>query len=151
ETLFPVLIRIAHGTAEPPHARAGRRRSVPLPLAFDGWFERAAATRPEDRFASASGLVAALAATLGVGSRGAASQTARMGDTVASPGAQPATAAHARAAHAPAPRPSQSGPTAHAPTIAGVGSHAVAAQTEPATMQPVSSTGSHAPSRARSI
>src|SRR5262249_37061665 len=97
ETLFPVLIRIANGSVEPACARAQRRRGVALPLAFDGWFERATATRAEDRFASASELVVALAASHGAPSHRAAAPAARTGDTLASSGADPLSAARAPA------------------------------------------------------
>ena len=38
---------------------------MPLPAGFDGWFARAAALKPEGRFESAAGAVAALAEVLG--------------------------------------------------------------------------------------
>jgi serine/threonine-protein kinase len=58
--LFAVFNRILSGPREPPSARAVRRGGVSLPPAFDGWFARATALRPEDRFATASAEVAAL-------------------------------------------------------------------------------------------
>jgi tRNA A-37 threonylcarbamoyl transferase component Bud32/sugar lactone lactonase YvrE len=55
---------IARGPREPARARASARR-VALPEAFDAWFARATAVRPEDRFATALEAASALAAALG--------------------------------------------------------------------------------------
>jgi serine/threonine protein kinase len=61
---FLLMTQIIEGPKELPTARA-RRRSVTLPAAFDGWFARAAALKPEGRFDSAADAVAALAEILG--------------------------------------------------------------------------------------
>jgi serine/threonine-protein kinase len=63
---FPLMSRIVEGPKEPPCARAARRRGIALPPAFDGWFLRAVAPRPEDRFEGALAAVAALAVALRV-------------------------------------------------------------------------------------
>jgi serine/threonine-protein kinase len=65
--LFPVFSRILAGPQEPPTARAGRRRGVALPSAFDAWFLKATAAAPADRFDSASSQIAALAGALSTG------------------------------------------------------------------------------------
>ncbi|WP_437925767.1 serine/threonine-protein kinase [Sorangium sp. So ce291] len=57
---------LLRGATEPPSTRAARRRSSALPGEFDGWFLKATAVRPEDRFERASVAVSALAAALNV-------------------------------------------------------------------------------------
>ncbi|MGK3985421.1 protein kinase [Sorangium sp. So ce136] len=57
---------LLRGATEPPSTRAARRRSSALPAEFDGWFFKATAVRPEDRFERASVAVSALAAALNV-------------------------------------------------------------------------------------
>ncbi|WP_437632070.1 serine/threonine protein kinase [Sorangium sp. So ce854] len=57
---------LLRGATESPCARAARRRSASLPPAFDAWFFKATALRPEDRFERASVAVSALADALGV-------------------------------------------------------------------------------------
>jgi eukaryotic-like serine/threonine-protein kinase len=55
--------KVREGVKEPPSARAARR-GVTLGAAFDGWFLKATALAPEDRFESAEALVDALASAL---------------------------------------------------------------------------------------
>jgi serine/threonine-protein kinase len=57
--------RVIAGGGEPPTARA-RRQGVDLPPRFDGWFARASAVAPDERFASAVETIAALADALAV-------------------------------------------------------------------------------------
>ncbi|WP_438015801.1 serine/threonine-protein kinase [Sorangium sp. So ce315] len=57
---------LLRGATESPCARVARRRSASLPPAFDAWFFKATALRPEDRFERASVAVSALADALGV-------------------------------------------------------------------------------------
>jgi eukaryotic-like serine/threonine-protein kinase len=56
--------KVRQGVKEPPSARAWRR-GVSLPAAFDGWFLKATALLPEDRFDRAAEVVTALSAALG--------------------------------------------------------------------------------------
>jgi serine/threonine protein kinase len=63
--IFLLLSQIVAGPVEPPSARALRRRGVRLPVAFDAWFLRAAALRPEDRFERATAAIHALAQVFG--------------------------------------------------------------------------------------
>jgi serine/threonine protein kinase len=65
EGIFMLLSQVVAGPVEPPSARAQRRRGVMLPVAFDAWFQRAAALRPEDRFDRASAATQALAQVFG--------------------------------------------------------------------------------------
>ncbi|EYF02507.1 serine/threonine-protein kinase [Chondromyces apiculatus] len=60
------ILAIIQGATDPPTSRALRRQGVTLPAAFDAWFFRATATRPEDRFTRASETVAALAEVFGL-------------------------------------------------------------------------------------
>jgi serine/threonine-protein kinase len=62
---FMLFNTIAAGPVEKPVARAARR-GVALPAAFDGWFGKAAAIAPDDRFERAGEAVAALGRALGV-------------------------------------------------------------------------------------
>ncbi len=64
--VFGLLTRVMAGPREPASQRARRRRNVVLPAAFDAWFAKASARRPEDRFQRASAQAAALAEALGV-------------------------------------------------------------------------------------
>ncbi|WP_437636385.1 protein kinase domain-containing protein [Sorangium sp. So ce854] len=64
-SLFPVLSQILAGPLEPPSVRAAWR-GVILPPAFDSWFLRATALRPEHRFEGARVAVSALAEALGL-------------------------------------------------------------------------------------
>jgi tRNA A-37 threonylcarbamoyl transferase component Bud32 len=64
-SVFPLLMNVAKGATEPATVRAGRRGIV-LPAPFDEWFSRATAPEVNDRFATASDLVEALAEALGV-------------------------------------------------------------------------------------
>ena len=64
--VFGLLTRVMAGPSEPASQRARRRRNVVLPLAFDAWFAKATARRPQDRFQSAMAQVAALAEALGL-------------------------------------------------------------------------------------
>ncbi len=67
-TPSPYLLaaELLRGAMEAPSARAARRRSAALPSAFDGWFFKTTALRPEDRFDRASTAVSALAVALDV-------------------------------------------------------------------------------------
>ena len=64
--VFGLLTRVMGGPREPASQRARRRRNVTLPPAFDAWFAKASARRPEERFQRASAQVAALAEALGL-------------------------------------------------------------------------------------
>ncbi|WP_437658324.1 serine/threonine-protein kinase [Sorangium sp. So ce1182] len=63
---YMLASELLRGASEPPSTRAARRRSSALPAEFDGWFLKATAVRPEDRFERASVAVSALAAALNV-------------------------------------------------------------------------------------
>ena len=63
--ILPLVARIARGPEEPASKRAARM-GVILPAAFDGWFTKATAHAPGDRFQRAADQVGALAAALGV-------------------------------------------------------------------------------------
>jgi serine/threonine-protein kinase len=63
--VYSLLLKVMAGPAEAATERA-RRVEIELPAVFDGWFNRATAMDPAERFASASELVAELAQTLGV-------------------------------------------------------------------------------------
>lgn len=58
----------AYATLGPQEAGSVRalRSGVVLPEAFDAWFSKATARKPENRFATASAMIAALAETLGL-------------------------------------------------------------------------------------
>ena len=64
-SLFPLLSRILTGAPEAPSVRAARSH-VQLPSAFDAWFQRATAPRPEDRFDRATSAIVALSESLGL-------------------------------------------------------------------------------------
>ncbi|WP_437335911.1 serine/threonine-protein kinase [Sorangium sp. So ce394] len=66
-SIFPALSKILAGPVEPPSVRAAWR-GVVLPPAFDAWFVRATALRPEYRFEGARAAVGALAEALGLSS-----------------------------------------------------------------------------------
>ncbi|WP_437307764.1 serine/threonine-protein kinase [Sorangium sp. So ce388] len=66
-SIFPALSKILAGPFDPPSIRASWR-GVVLPPAFDAWFLRATALRPEHRFEGARAAVAALAEALGLSS-----------------------------------------------------------------------------------
>lgn len=59
-----LLMRKYLGAEEPASVRALRRKNVTLPKAFDEWFFRATAVKPEDRFESGRAAIEALAAAL---------------------------------------------------------------------------------------
>ncbi|WP_437722565.1 serine/threonine-protein kinase [Sorangium sp. So ce861] len=63
---YLLAAELLRGAMESPSVRAARRRSITLPSAFDGWFFKATALKPEDRFDRASTAVSALAAALDV-------------------------------------------------------------------------------------
>jgi eukaryotic-like serine/threonine-protein kinase len=65
DTLYRLLLRMVDGVKEPPTERA-ERYGVTLPREFDGWFMRATAKNPGDRYNRASELVMALADVLNV-------------------------------------------------------------------------------------
>ncbi|AKT40539.1 serine/threonine-protein kinase [Chondromyces crocatus] len=60
------ILAMIQGATEAATVRARRRRGVTLPPAFDVWFARATAMKPEERFSRATEAVAALAEALGV-------------------------------------------------------------------------------------
>ncbi|MGK3965083.1 protein kinase [Sorangium sp. So ce118] len=66
EAIFPFLSTVLGGVVESPRDRAQRRRGVSMSTAFDAWFRKATAPRPEDRFDRATTAVAALADVLGM-------------------------------------------------------------------------------------
>jgi serine/threonine protein kinase len=61
---FALMMKIVDGAAEPPEARALRRKGVRLAPGFDAWFLRATAVSPDARFDRASVQTGALAAVL---------------------------------------------------------------------------------------
>ncbi|MEP7122851.1 MAG: protein kinase [Byssovorax sp.] len=63
-SLMSLLTTISRGPREPATARAARRE-VTLPAAFDAWFIKAAAHRPENRYPDAATMIVDLAAALG--------------------------------------------------------------------------------------
>jgi serine/threonine protein kinase len=56
-----LLVRVYLGAKEPASERALRRKNVFLPKAFDAWFFRATAVKPEERFESGRAAIEALA------------------------------------------------------------------------------------------
>ncbi|KYF77866.1 hypothetical protein BE11_17300 [Sorangium cellulosum] len=66
-SIFPALSKILDGPLDPPSVRAAWR-GVILPPAFDAWFLRATALRPEHRFEGARAAVGSLAEALGLSS-----------------------------------------------------------------------------------
>jgi serine/threonine-protein kinase len=66
ETVYALISKMAGGVQESAATRARRRRNVVLPSAFDAWFAKATAVRPEGRFGGAMAAVTALAKALGV-------------------------------------------------------------------------------------
>lgn len=58
--VYALIKRVVDGPVELPTARALRRRGMTLPPWFDGWFARATALHPEDRFARATEAIAEL-------------------------------------------------------------------------------------------
>jgi len=66
EAIYPLLLRVGSGPADPAAARAWRRQRVTLSPEFEAWFARATAAEPGARFAQASTMIAALAEALGV-------------------------------------------------------------------------------------
>ncbi|KYF78090.1 hypothetical protein BE11_33915 [Sorangium cellulosum] len=64
EAIFPFLSTVLGGVVESPRDRALRRRGTLLPFAFDAWFRKSTAPRPQDRFDRATTAVAALATAL---------------------------------------------------------------------------------------
>ncbi|TKD01193.1 serine/threonine protein kinase [Polyangium fumosum] len=58
--VYALIRRVVEGPEEMPTARALRRRGMVLPAWFDGWFARATALHPEDRFQRATEAIAEL-------------------------------------------------------------------------------------------
>ncbi|MDI3286090.1 serine/threonine-protein kinase [Polyangium sp. 15x6] len=58
--VYALIRRVVEGPEEMPTARALRRRGMVLPPWFDGWFARATALHPEDRFQRATEAIAEL-------------------------------------------------------------------------------------------
>ena len=85
-SLYPMLMKILTGAAEPPCARALRRRRVTLPPGFDEWFARATAVDPALRYEKATTEIAALGEAL-------------------DPNRAPRSSSHLPAAVAPPPSP----------------------------------------------
>lgn len=79
--VFAFANAVMNGPMEHPTARA-RRSGVMLPPAFDVWFAKAAAFMPEDRFPSASAMVAGLAEALNASGAALSSAGSEMGTTV---------------------------------------------------------------------
>lgn len=65
ENPFAFASVAVHGPKEPPSVRAAREE-VDLPPEFDEWFARATSRWPQDRYASATSAIVALAESLGV-------------------------------------------------------------------------------------
>jgi serine/threonine-protein kinase len=65
ENPFAFASVAVHGPKEPPSLRSARE-DVELPPEFDTWFARATSRWPQDRFASATSAIVALAESLGV-------------------------------------------------------------------------------------
>jgi hypothetical protein len=109
DSLYSLLMNVMAGATEPPSARALRRTGARLPAAFDAWFFKATALRPEDRFERASAAVAALAeavspraaiaqAVTGQAPAGAYGRDSYAAYATGSPDLAAAHAAHAHAA-----------------------------------------------------
>jgi serine/threonine-protein kinase len=64
--VWQIITTVMAGMREPPCARAARR-GVRLPPGFDGWFLKATAASPEERFELATPMIAALAEVLDSG------------------------------------------------------------------------------------
>jgi len=62
DNVLGILLAVARGANEKASLRAAKK-GVTLPAGFDGWFAKATAREPADRFASARTMVEALAAT----------------------------------------------------------------------------------------
>jgi serine/threonine-protein kinase len=58
--VYALIKRVVDGPVELPTVRALRRRGMTLPPWFDGWFARATALHPQDRFARATEAIADL-------------------------------------------------------------------------------------------
>ncbi len=58
--VYALIRRVVDGPEEMPTTRALRRRGMNLPLWFDGWFARATALHPQDRFQRATEAIAEL-------------------------------------------------------------------------------------------
>jgi serine/threonine protein kinase len=58
--VYALIKRVVDGPEELPTARALRRRGMTLPEWFDGWFARATALHPDDRFKKATEAIAEL-------------------------------------------------------------------------------------------
>ena len=58
--VYALIRRVVEGPEEMPSVRALRRRGMVLPAWFDGWFARATALHPEDRFQRATEAIAEL-------------------------------------------------------------------------------------------
>ena len=58
--VYALIRRVVEGPEEMPSVRALRRRGMVLPAWFDGWFARATALYPEDRFQRATEAIAEL-------------------------------------------------------------------------------------------
>ena len=58
--VYALIRRVVEGPEEFPSVRALRRRGMVLPAWFDGWFARATALHPEDRFQRATEAIAEL-------------------------------------------------------------------------------------------
>lgn len=65
---YLLAVEVLQGVQEAPSARALRRRKVMLPPAFDAWFLKGSALKPEERFERALHAAQALVEALGVAS-----------------------------------------------------------------------------------
>ncbi|MEM6787872.1 MAG: protein kinase [Myxococcota bacterium] len=100
ESVYALMYRLGEGPEEPPSARAGARRDIHLPPAFDRWFARATASAPAARYPSVGEAVEALAAAFGQSHRAPApvyGARPKPADTTARPVARPTTTAPAPA------------------------------------------------------
>lgn len=73
-----LLAKVYVGAPERATERALRRKNVVLPAAFDAWFAKATAVKPEDRFASGRAAIGAFAAAFDVSARDAMSSVLEM-------------------------------------------------------------------------
>jgi serine/threonine-protein kinase len=64
DSVMELLVIISRGAREPASQRA-ERRGVTLPAAFDAWFAKAAAPKPQGRYEDAATMIADLAVALG--------------------------------------------------------------------------------------
>jgi serine/threonine protein kinase len=127
EAPLAFLAEVARGVREPAGARAARH-GVDLPARFDGWFFKATAVHPEERFDGAGAAVEALAVALGIPLPVTMGESATQpgGATQPSPGSGRTSAA--LSGEPGSPRPRRLAPAIVAGTLAGLIAVAVVAR-----------------------